>query len=104
MVDLFYISLPEVFLTKVVLQILRRNMSVFNVINNFIVAGRILENKFGLSSKFTRSYVWSFHEERLQVDESDKQRMKSNTLSKQGSRRCYHRRFGFSLTIFPPFF
>jgi len=46
-------------------------MSVFNVINNFTVAGRILANKFGLSSKFTRSYVWSFHEERLQVDESE---------------------------------
>jgi hypothetical protein len=43
-------------------------MSVFNV---FIVAGRILENKFGRSSKFTRSYVWSFHEERLQVDENE---------------------------------
>ena len=71
MMDLFYISLPEVFLTKIVLQILRRNMSVFNVINNFIVAERILENKFGLSSKFTISYVWSVHEERLQVDESE---------------------------------
>jgi hypothetical protein len=46
-------------------------MSVFNVINNFIVAERILENKFGLSSKFTISYVWSVHEERLQVDESE---------------------------------
>jgi hypothetical protein len=46
-------------------------MSVFNVINNFIVTGRILENKFGLSSKFTKSYVWSFYEERLQVDESE---------------------------------
>jgi hypothetical protein len=46
-------------------------MSVFNVINNFIVAGRIFENKFGFSSKFTRSYVWRFHEERLQVDESE---------------------------------